>query len=92
MRQAQDLHVAVELDEEVLLGDAHVGAKVARQVVVHRPPAEPAAVAAEVVEEDAQLAPVDDVEGNVVEVRRAHADDRHLMMLGMHVQPDTGFA
>ena len=49
-------------------------------------------MAAEVVEEDAQLAPVDDVEGNVVEVRRAHADDRHLMMLGMHVQPDTGFA
>ena len=49
-------------------------------------------MAAEVVEEDAQLAPVDDVEGNVVEVRRAHADDRHLMMLGMHVQPDARLA
>ena len=92
MGKAQDLHVAVELDEEVFLGNPHVRAQILREAVPHWSPTKPATVATKMVEEDTELAPIDDVEGDVVEMRRPHADDRHLVMLGVEMKPDPGLA
>src|SRR4051794_41927446 len=64
------LHVRVELDKQVLLGDAHVSRQVLTEAVTHGPPAEPASVLGDVVERHAQLAPVAQLEGAVVEPRR----------------------
>ena len=88
----QLLHVAVQLDEALLLDDPHVGGDVAADAVARRAPAEPAAVAAEVVERDAHLADVDDVEGEVVEVGLALVDERHHVVVGVDVEPDAVLA
>ncbi len=53
--------------KERLLDDPHVGGDVAADPVARRAPAEPAAVAAEVVERHAHLPDVDDVEREVVQ-------------------------
>ena len=87
VREVEHLHVAVQLDEAVLLGDAHVAAEVLPERVAHGPPAEPATVLAEVIEGDAQVAPVDEIEREVVKVRRRLADERHHVMVGVDVQP-----
>ena len=83
------LHVAVELDEALLLDDPHVARDVAGDPVAGRPPAEPAAVAGEVVEHVAHLPDVDRVEREVVEVRVAEVDERHHVVVGVDVEPDA---
>ncbi len=87
VREVEHLHVAVQLDEAALLGDAHVAAEVLPEGVTHRPPAEPAAVLAEMIEGDAQRSPVDEVEREVMEMRRRLADQRHHVVVGVDVQP-----
>ena len=85
---AELLHVAVELDEALLLDDPHVARDVAADAVPHRAPPEPAAVAGQPVEQVAHLADVDDVEGEVVEVRVALVDQRHHVVVGADAKPD----
>ena len=60
------LHVAVQLDEALLLHDPHVARNVAADAVPGRAPREPAPVTREVIEHVAHLPDVDDVEGEVV--------------------------
>ena len=86
------LHVAVELDEALLLDDPDVARDVPRDPVTGRPPAEPATVAGEVVEHVAHLPDVDRLEREVVEVRVAEVDERHHVVVGVDVEPDPGLA
>ena len=85
--RAELLHVAVELDEARLLDDPDVARDVAADAVPGRAPAEPAAVAREPVEQVAHLTDVDDVEGEVVEVRDALVDQRHHVMVRVDAEP-----
>ena len=86
------LHVDVALDEQRLLGDAHVAADVLGDAVAHGTPREPPAVLREVVEQRAERAEVVVVEREVVEVRRPGVDERHLVVLGVAVEPGAGVA
>ncbi len=86
------LHVAVELDEARFLGDADVAGDVPGDPVPCRPPAEPAPVPGEVVEEVAHLPDVDRVEGQVVEVGVPSVDERHHMVVGVDVEPHAAVA
>ena len=86
------LHVGVELDEARLLDDADVARDVAAHAVPRGPPPEPAAVAAEMVQRGAHLPEIDQVEGEVVEVRRALVDQRHHVMVRVDVEPDAPVA
>src|SRR3954452_23650449 len=60
------LHVAIELDEALLLDDPYVARHVARDAVPRRAPAEPTPVTREVIEHVAHLPDVDGVESEVV--------------------------
>src|SRR3954453_10295980 len=84
------LHVRVELDKQVLLGDAHVSRQVLTEAVTHGPPAEPASVLGDVVERHAQLAPVAQLEGDVVEARRRARDERDRVVVSVDVKPGAG--
>ena len=76
------LHVREDLDEAVLLGNPDVAAQVAAEAVPQRPPGEPAAVLGEVVECHAELAPVDHLERDVVEVGVALPDEGEDVVVG----------
>ena len=87
VREVEHLHVAIELHEQVLLGDPHIPAEVLPERVAHRAPAEPAAVLAEMIERHPQRAPIDQVEREMMEMRGRLADQRHHVMVGVDVQP-----
>ncbi len=76
--------------QQPLLGDAHVGGQVLAQRVAQRSPGQPAAVLGQVVERDAQLAPVGQLEREVVEVRRLGAHQRDRVVVGAQAQPVAG--
>src|SRR4051812_42667350 len=88
----QLLHVAVELHEAGLLDDAHVGRDVAADAVAGRPPAQPAAMAAEGGQGIAHLADVHPVEREGVEVAVALVNQSHPMVVGVDVQPHAAVA
>ena len=83
----EDLHVAVELHEAGLLDDPHVRRDVPGDPVARRAPRDPASVPREVVEHVAHLPDVDDIEGEVMEVRLARLHERHDVMLRADVEP-----
>src|SRR5436309_10814304 len=83
------LNVAKDLDEALLLRHTHVPAQVAAEPVAKRSPGEPAAVLREVVEGDSELAPVDELEREVVQVRVALVDEGEGVVIGVDVQPDA---
>ena len=83
------LHVAVQLDVALLLGDPHVARDVPRDPVPGRSPREPPPVPGDVVEEIAHLADVDRLEREVVEVRVADIDEGHHVVVAADVEPDA---
>ena len=83
------LHVAVELDDQVLLRDPDVGEDRRRDAVAARAPDHPAAVLREVVEQEPHLADVAQLEREVVEVRLAPSRASHGRGGRRSVQPDA---
>ncbi len=83
------LHVAVELDDQLLLGDPDVREEPRRDAVPAGSPDHPAAVLGQVVERDSHLAEVAQLEREVVEVRRFLLEHRVDVVVGVQVEPDA---
>src|SRR6266511_1179731 len=86
----QLLDIAEDLHEAVLLRHTYVPAQVAAEAMAERAPGEPAAVLREVVEGNPELSPVDELEGEMVQMRVTLVHEGERMVVGVDVQPDPG--
>ena len=83
----QLFQVGEQLDEQLLLAHAEVTEEVARHAVAARPPHDVATVLRQMIEGDAHLAPIHQLEREVVDVCDALVEERQHVVVAIDVQP-----